>query len=386
MMSAIGFVVALSLSQAASPATTGRVAGRVLAEGVNTPIAGARIMLFPDGPLAGPIGMPPQALTDQSGGFVFERVVPGDYRVEVQKAGFAPLHDPTEPPKTITVTAGQSLDNVDFRLQKGGAIAGRVVDTSGEPVAEVSIVAMRRFPESVDADRFLPAPVHGGQQTNDLGEFRLFGLAPGEYLIAAMGRGFLPFGGPGIAPPAASNTRTTTVTTYYPGTIDQNAAAGIVVAPGGEVDNIVFTLQTVPAFNVAGVVVDEAGSPVAYAMVMLMGDPRSGMLGPRGNAQSQEDGRFVIDGVPAGTYSVTAAIIMTGGDVRVAGVADAGSIVTWSSGAAGGSGSAVAWSSIASGGTGLSASGPDNPPAEVVVVDADVENVRVISRRPLASR
>jgi hypothetical protein len=71
--------------------------------------------------------------------------------VDVQKAGFASISDPTDPPPTITVAAGQSLDNVVFRLQKGGAITGRVVDANGEPVAEASIVAMRRLPSPVIA-------------------------------------------------------------------------------------------------------------------------------------------------------------------------------------------------------------------------------------------
>ena len=313
MMSTVGLLVALSLSQAAGPAAAGRISGRVTAEGANTPIAGARIMLFPAGRPTGPFGMPPQALTDQNGRFVFEQVAAGDYRLDVQKAGFAPVSNPTQSPRTITVAAGQSLNNVDFRLQRGGAITGRVLDANGEPMPDARIIAMRRAPSSAPGGRLLPAPMQGGQQTNDLGEFRVSGLAPGEYVIAAMPRGVSPFGGPAVAPTAAGTARTTTATTFYPGTTDQGAAQTIVIAPGAEVGNIVFTMQTAPAFSVSGIVVDESGSPIAHAMVMLMGDPRSGMFGPAGSAQSQDDGRFVIGEVPAGSYRVTASIMMIGG-------------------------------------------------------------------------
>jgi hypothetical protein len=376
MMTAVGFVVALSLSQAPPPPATGRVAGRVLAEGANTPIAGARIMLMPSGQPTGPMGMPAMAVTDANGRFAIERVAAGSYLVNLQKAGFAPIFDSTGPLPTIAVAAGQSLDDVVFRLQKGGAITGRVVDANGEPVPEISIMAMRRSPSSAAADFFVPAPMQGGQITNDIGEFRIAGLAPGEYVVAAMAGGFPAFaqGGMNVAPPLASGGRSTAATTYYPGTADRDAAGAIVITPGAEVGNIVFSLQTVPAFNISGIVVDEAGSPIANAMVMLMGDPRSGMFGPGGNAQSQDDGRFVIGGVPAGSYHVTATIMMMGGqpfDPTVAG--QSGGSVAWSSGAAGGGAGFFAFS----------AGGP-TAPTEVVVTDSDVENVRVVTRRPVA--
>src|SRR5438270_13174430 len=117
MISNVGFLVALSLSQVAAPSAAGRVSGRVTSDGSNAPVAGARILLLPAGRPTGPLGMPPQALTDQDGRFVLEQVAAGNYRVDVQKAGFAPLSDPARPPRTITVTARQSLDSVDFKLQ-----------------------------------------------------------------------------------------------------------------------------------------------------------------------------------------------------------------------------------------------------------------------------
>ena len=99
----------------------------------------------------------------------------------------------------------------------------------------------------------------------------------------------------------------TTTTTYYPGTADQAGAQVITVAAGAEVSNIVFTLQSAPAYRVSGMVVDENGAPIAHAMVMLMNDPRSGMMfiGPGGNAQTGDDGRFSIGDVTPGTYRLT---------------------------------------------------------------------------------
>ena len=133
----------------------------------------------------------------------------------------------------------------------------------------------------------MPTGSQGPQQTNDLGEFRIAGLAAGEYIVAAS-RGqnpLLPRAAPsrrlGKVPGLRSRLRT------HPGTTDQNGASPIAVGAGVEVGNVTFTVQSVPAHNVSGVVVDENGSPLAGAMVTLMGDPRTGVpIGPAGSART----------------------------------------------------------------------------------------------------
>src|SRR5471030_2798319 len=129
MLVICSLLVALSFNQT-SPAAdqAGRISGRVTVEGANTPLAGARVMLIPGAPPRGPMGMPPQTITDQDGRYEFDRVAPGTYRIEVQKTGFAPLMGlsqgmPQSPP--VQVGPGQAVDNVDRRLQKGAVIAER---------------------------------------------------------------------------------------------------------------------------------------------------------------------------------------------------------------------------------------------------------------------
>lgn len=358
MQALVSLFVAISLSQAAPAPTTGRIAGRVTVEGANTPIAGARLVLFPAGPRFGPMGPPPQALTDQDGRFVFDNIAPGEYHLNVQKTGFAPLFDAGTRPSTIQVGAGQIVDGMRVQLQKGGVIAGKVLDASGEPLPDVQVMAMRRVdvPAEVAVQRFMSAPMQGPQQTNDLGEFRVSGLAQGEYYVAAMPRGARAFGGPAMMPGSIGPARTTIATTFYPGTTDEAAAQPVVVTAGAEVGNIVFTMQSVPAFRVSGLVVDEEGKPVARAIVTLMGDPRSGkFMGPAGSAETQDDGGFEIGEVPSGNYGVTATV-----PTRVSGSVSGGAY-TFSSGFIGGTGS----------------------PTEVVVSDADVSGVRVVVRSPI---
>ncbi len=364
MQALVVLLVSLSLSQGTPAATTGRIAGRVTVRGANTPIAGARILLFPAGPQSGSIGMPPQITTDQDGRFAFEQLAPGAYRLDVQKTGFAPLITPGTRPSTIQVAAGQTVDGVQVQLQKGGVIAGKVLDPSGEPIADARIMALRRvdLPAGAAAPRLVPAPMQGLQQTNDLGEFRVSGLAPGEYYIAAQPGGAVALGGPAATSGSAGTARTALTTTFFPGATDQAGAQSVTVASGAEVGNIVFTMQSAPAFRVSGVVVDEDGTPVARAMVMLMGDPRNGMfMGPAGRTQTQDDGRFVIGDVPSGSYRVMATVPFTFGTAGTGGGISGGAFTTFSSGT----------SSVGTA-----------PPPEVVVTDNDIGGLRVVVRRP----
>jgi protocatechuate 3,4-dioxygenase beta subunit len=372
----LGLLLAVPMSQAvpatppvsAAPAgMSGQIAGRVTVEGANTPLSGARVSLIPTSRPTGPMGPPAQALTDQDGRFVFNRVAPGSYRMSVQKTGFAPLNEPGRDPAT-QVNAGQTTE-IALRLQVGAVISGKILDASGEPVSDLRVMAMHRINGNAPgaaAGRLIPAP-GGGQQTNDLGEFRIASLAPGEYYVAAMPRG-LPFGGPAVTPTANA---TTNVTTYYPGTLDQAAAQTVKVAAGETVNNIAFSMQSAPAFRVSGRVVDENGAPVAGAMVMLMSDPRgNAFMGPMGNARTGDDGRFTFGEVPSGAYRVNASVpvLMNGS----AGAASGGV----QGGVSGGSYSSYSWS-IGSGPGGAGAQ-----PAEVIVDGANVTGVRVVVHRP----
>ena len=73
------------------------------------------------------------------------------------------------------------MANLEIRVAAAGAISGRVADSSGEPIGAAQI---RAFMTSYkDGRRILKVAM--ATYTNDLGEYRRFGLPPGNYYVSA---------------------------------------------------------------------------------------------------------------------------------------------------------------------------------------------------------
>ena len=298
------------VAQQQTTAPAGQVSGRVVEDGTNAPLSGARVTIFAmdrSPAVSFPPGPPPQTITDEDGRYVFDGLAPGRYRIDAQKGGFASPFPPDPAAfRTIEVAAGQMLAGMNISLQRGAVITGQILDpSSGEPVVGTMVMAMRRpgvagGPAGLVASgspRLMPA----GQstQTNDLGEFRIFGLPPGEYVVAASrppNSGFAPTGGMAA------------VFSFYPGTPDASAAQSVTVAAGEVATGFVMRLVTPETYQVSGTVVNENGTPVVGAMVMLRNDPRtSGFIAmPAGTGRSDANGNFVISGIAPGSYQTMA--------------------------------------------------------------------------------
>jgi protocatechuate 3,4-dioxygenase beta subunit len=292
-------------------AQMGRVSGQVIEEGTNTPVADAQVFVLLDGEFSAPAGPPKDTVADRDGRYHFDALPAGRYRIAAHKVGFAPSMDPTTM-QLFEVAGSQALDGVIVSLRRGGVITGRVLDPQGQPLPEAGVTALLK---RLDSSQRPSGPVSSGMpllmpfgqgQTNDLGEFRIFGLPPGEYVIAANVQSR--FGDAATAYSAP----TTMTSTFFPDTADVNSALPVTVRSGETASDLTIRLITVPAFQVSGVVVDESGAPVANAMVMLMDGSRGNdsflslTMGPQGMSQSDASGRFTFGNVPAGSYTVRA--------------------------------------------------------------------------------
>ena len=135
------------------------------------------------------------------------------------------------PGKRITLADGQRLDNIDLRMTRAGAITGKIVDEFGDPVSDVSVSAMRY--QYVQGSRRLMTSGRGGS-TNDIGEFRVYGLSPGQYYVSATLRNMV----------VGSDTsdRTGYAATFYPGTGSVAEAQRLAIEPGQTAAGINLTL------------------------------------------------------------------------------------------------------------------------------------------------
>ncbi len=128
-------------AQAQSPPkeskATGYVSGHVTVDG--KPKSGIEIEAQPLGPTSRSVVKPwASATTDEDGRFLLTGLVPGRYRVVHRSqfhfsAGRARFRQWPEG-KDLILAEGEAVEAIDFALETGGIITGRVTDAEGTPV------------------------------------------------------------------------------------------------------------------------------------------------------------------------------------------------------------------------------------------------------------
>ena len=279
-----------------APATgTGRVRGRVVQAGGSTPIRLAQVTL------TGDQNVRRMVTTDADGRYEFTDLPAGMFTVSAAKAGFLTLQygqrRPFETGRPVTLAAAQALAQIDLALPRAGVITGRITNRLNEPAVGAEIL-IERYQYSSDGQRKLNRVA--AASTNDLGEFRAFGLMPGEYIVSALLRGrpslAAAVGQPSTAPTSGY------VQTYNPGTPNVVDAQPVLLGLGEEAV-VQIPLSTGRLSAISGTIVDSLGRPAAGADLMLViasGSNRSG----RGSGSTAADGSFSIPSVPPGEHFI----------------------------------------------------------------------------------
>lgn len=263
------------------------------------------------------------AIADDQGRFSFNRLPPGRYLVSASKSTYVTTTLGARPQNQggtpLVLAAGQHVGDVVLALQRGGVIAGAVRDATGTPVANLPVTvapADRGEAQTSGLPRLLPAgaPERRMAVTDDRGNYRIFGLAPGEYLVAAVP----PAGAVGASSTgsmassgAAPNSRPVSygyAPVFYPGTPAAENAAWIRVSIGEEHNGIDLTFDLVRLVSIEGTVFLPDGRPATGARVSAhqVGQTLPGVVSLAGRATVASDGGFTIAGVPPGRYEVIA--------------------------------------------------------------------------------
>jgi len=279
---------------------TATIRGQVVAADTGVPLRRAQIRAFNIG---GPGGM---AETDAQGRFELTQLPAGRYNISASRAGYVTMQlgqrAPNQPGTPLELADGQVADKVGFALVRGGAISGRIADEFGEPVSGAQ-VNVQRYAYMGGARRLTGSGGEGGfDRTDDLGQFRLYGLTPGEYYVTATLRTmeFMPMNSTAIAPPMDGYAPT-----YFPGTTSFADARRVTVRAGQDVMNVTFALSAAKVGRISGRVTTSSGAPYVGAMLMV-GSSGDGMMGfNTTGAPIRPDGTFQTAGLPPGNYTLT---------------------------------------------------------------------------------
>jgi Carboxypeptidase regulatory-like domain len=300
-------------SQSVSPQsreanTTGTIAGRVTIAG--KPAANVPVAVMPDPQRAPRERFVGSSTTDADGHFQITHLPAGRFYVTAVAPAFYHERESSDYQEgnLVTLAEGDTVEDIQIALRRGGVITGRVTEETGRPLIQEHIYLYRVNPQSAKHEQY-----NGNytiMQTDDRGVYRLYGLPPGRYVVSAgmpVGRGNASMGRGNSYYPQ----------TFYPSVSDEAKANEVEVTEGGEATGIDIILgHAEKAYTViVRVVAADSGKPLAGVRCGY------GSLGPTGRfmgataigPESNADGQCRLEGVVPGKYMGLVALINQAG-------------------------------------------------------------------------
>jgi hypothetical protein len=224
--------------------------------------------------------------TDEDGKFSAEDLPRGVYTVFARARGyvFSPGY-----PEPAYYRPG---DSVTLEVRKGGVITGTVTNSAGEPVVGIRVAAVPRR----DAEGHLSQGLGAGTPTytDDRGVYRLFGLSPGFYLVAAGAKL------PGFPFATAFDDG---APTFYPSS-SRDTGVEVPVHYGDEATGINIRFRGERGYAVSGFIV--GAGETRGAEVRLIRVSSGGIEGLTPARLRGKDYTFALYGVAEGEYYIIA--------------------------------------------------------------------------------
>lgn len=239
-----------------APPPTASLAGRITSVADGKPIARVRVVISANEIFECPPNTPPGRtdecprynrveLTNADGRYAVDKLPRGKtFVVTAMKTGFAARAfgetPPAVPPSYVELKDGEKRENVNIQLVPHNFITGTLLDEDDTPFAGALVEALRAVYENGQR-KFVTV---ADSVSDDRGQFRLFGLAPGQYFISAFDPAYSRVGdqlgqlfyGP----------------TFYPGTAFQDDAVRLTLDPGVPVEGLKFKLQIIRPARITG--------------------------------------------------------------------------------------------------------------------------------------
>ena len=306
---------------------TGVISGVVMVDDVESkPLRRVTVTLS-----SGTIDLPRAAITDDTGRFAFTGLPPANYTLTAARPTFVTAYYGAKklgrgPGVPIAVAPGQRISDIRLTMVRGAVVTGIVRLPSGRLVTE-AIVMVRRV-TMVNGQRQFESG--RSVMTDERGEYRMYGLAPGDYVVqvsppyisngndirrmtAAEITAAQSLAGAAAAsvappPPPAPGPSVNFAPVFYPGTSDSGAALVLPLVAGQERGGVDMTFQYVQTAQITGTVMGPDGRPPQLTRFTLMSANRTAIeqYSGTGTVAMRPDGSFVGTGLSPGHYTLVA--------------------------------------------------------------------------------
>ena len=239
------------------------------------------------------------ALTDGTGYYEFSELLAGTYNLRASSADYVGrefgLRQLLRGATPIDLRGGAMLEEINFRLRRGGSISGRILDDEGRPVLFAEVEVLR--PQFQDGQRVLGT--FGTALSDAEGAFHIPSLPAGDYYVSAFdptAEGAVDAAGQRLHLP-----------TFYPGVISSADARLVRLEAADEVSGVELALRSVTPVRVSGRMVSENGQPLLGTVVVLSpyAGNRPAVARPIG-VRVTADGSFEFLNVPPDRYVIRA--------------------------------------------------------------------------------
>ena len=257
--------------------TAGLITGKVVNES-GQPLAGAAVFVRPMH--AGNAFR--NTTSDAEGNFRVNNLNPGLYTITANAPAYT-VENPSGP------TYYRVGDYARLQLVRGGVITGTVTNALGEPVVGVRVRAARVRDAKGQVSK-LPTYAFSNLPTDDRGVYRMYGIAPGTYVVSAGG-------GAGFS--SLFNPYEGDIPTYSPSSPRDTAAE--ITLRGGDEMTADIRYRGEQGYSISGTAKASGNSGVTLMLAPVNGSaPMQSTFQPAGALG------FAFNGLPDGEYNVAA--------------------------------------------------------------------------------
>ena len=249
-----------------------------------------------------------RATTDHDGFYRFTNLTAGTYSVTPSVPAYVIARKEPQS-KAVLVGEDEAVENINFALVRGGVITGRVTDADGRPVIEQQVNVF--MAENLEK-RSKETPMYSERwaQTDDRGIYRVFGLSPGRYKVAAGRTDDNAFN---FNTPERANYRQV----FHPDATDDARATVIELSEGSEANNVDIALgPALRIFSASGVAVDDKAMPVPNLRMEVQRKVGQRIEYVNAYSGSNSRGEFLIEGLIPGKYVISINADQSGSDMQ----------------------------------------------------------------------